>query len=220
MNSCHIGAIRTMLLLNALALDLASVPVGTNPRRAADVVEGVGWNPAILVVEDAVVEVMDAGVFEVREDVKLLVSELTLGVDDNLPSKPSALEFVLVCEEEPVLDMVLLPDETLELGDIVELDDVLDICDEDVNDDEDWLCCVVLPAIEKLLALPTLGVETMLRSEDAPATLAIPVPKCLEDIVDDLDDLGVFPVPVLELLTELPVGPPVGPRERPVGNEE
>ena len=41
MKSCQIGAIITMLLLNALTLELVSAPAGRAARARADVVEGL-----------------------------------------------------------------------------------------------------------------------------------------------------------------------------------
>ena len=58
MKSCQIGAMTTILLLNALALDLASVAVGKIIISGADVVEGVFLLP-VSPVEDKRVDGLD-----------------------------------------------------------------------------------------------------------------------------------------------------------------
>ena len=108
-----------MLLLSALALDLACVPVGIMVSAGADVVEGVVWLPADPeddAVEDGEEEAKDN---DADEDVKLLDPEVTLGVDECTPPRPVALEFVLVSD---VMD---------------ELDDEFELWIEEDNDDDD-----------------------------------------------------------------------------------
>ena len=101
--SCQIRAIPTILLLNALALDLASVAVGTIVRSGADIVGGV-----VLLLVDPVEDAMDDGVDivvkggeleELEEDLEPLDLVVMLTVDGCMPPILVALEFVPVLEE-------------------------------------------------------------------------------------------------------------------------
>ena len=75
-----------MLLLNALALDLACVAVGTMVISGADVVERV-------LPLDPVKEAMNDGVDNVlEEDLEPLDPEAMLRVDDCMPPMPVVME--------------------------------------------------------------------------------------------------------------------------------
>lgn len=124
MKSCQTGAITTILLLNALALDLASVAVGTMVISGAYVVGGVFLLPPAPVEEDA----LDDGVYNlvedgeldgVEEDLEPLDPEVMLRVDDRMLPMPIALESVPVPE------------------DMLELDGRLELCEAQDDDDED-----------------------------------------------------------------------------------
>ena len=168
MKSCQTGAITTILLLNALALDLACVPVGTIVSAGADVVGEVVRLPADP-IEDVVDDAVGAGVVDtVEEDVKLLDPELTLEVDDRPPPPiPITLEFVLEPEEIP------------------ELDDMLEFCEAEDDDDKDWLCDALPPVVKGILVLLIPPVGTMLFWDEPPESLPDPVPNRLEVIKDD-----------------------------------
>lgn len=102
-----------MLLLNALALDLASVAVGTMVISGADVVGEVVLLPAIP-VEAATgvgvdILVADGRLDEVEEDIEPLDPEVMLKVDDCMSLMPIALEFWPVPEGMFELDGRLEP---------------------------------------------------------------------------------------------------------------
>lgn len=98
----------TILLLNALALDLASVSVGTMVISGADVIGGVVLLP-VDPLENAIDDVVDILVGdgeldEVEDDLEPLDPEVMLRVDDCMPPMPIALELVAVPEEMLELD--------------------------------------------------------------------------------------------------------------------
>ena len=203
MKSCQIGDITIILLLNALALDLACVPVGTIVTVGADVVEG-----AVMLPEDPADDLVDDGVEETAIDeagcdVEPWDPDVSLSVDDCAPPWPVALELVLVPEE------------------ILELDDRVDVCTEEDDDNDDWLRDTLAPVVKGILVLP---VGTVLFCDGRPEMLPDPTPKRVEVVNDGLEANADIPVPCREFeapLLSLPdwvervlEEPPVGPPDR------
>ena len=194
MKSCQIGAITTILLLNALALDLASVAVGTIVISSADVVGGVvllSLDPVEGAMDDGVDGVVEEGELDgVKVDLESPDPEVTLKVDDCMPLTPIALEFVPLPEE------------------MLELDGRLELCDAEDDDDEVLFGDVLTPVVMCILVLP---VWTMLFWDEDPTILLDLVPKRAEVMSDE----GETPVPLLgKFLMEPPIGPPVVSPER------
>ena len=140
MKSCQIGAITTILLLNALALYLPSVAVGTIVISGTGVVGGVvllSLDP----VEDATDDGVDATIEEgesdgVEVDLESPIPEPMLKVDDCMPPTPIALEFVPLPEE------------------MLELDDMLELCDAKDDDDEVSFGNALTTVVMRILVLP------------------------------------------------------------------
>ena len=167
-----------MLLLKALALDLACVPVGKMKlSKGVDVVEGIGGMPTSPGV-DVVVDDVDTGFFpEVAEDVEPLDAELMLVVDDDFLPVTTTLEFV------PVVDKVLVPGET------AELDDVVEFCEAGRDDVKGRFWGVLLPELVIGVLLPVSLRETMLNGEESAGEFPAPVPNLLEMVENDFDDV-------------------------------
>ena len=143
-----------MLLLNALALDLASAAVGTMVLLGIDVVEGV-----FLLLLYPVEEAMDDGVDNVVEDGELdgveeglepLDPEVMLRVDDCMPPMPIALEFVPASEGT------------------LELDGRLEFREAEGDDNKDLIDDAPPPVVKYV---PVLPVWIMLFGDEDPETL-------------------------------------------------
>lgn len=180
-----------MLLLNALALDLARGAVGTMEELCANVVGGV-----VLLPLDPVEDAIDDGVDDSVEDGELNGGEevlepldpfFLLKVDSFIPPMPIALEFV------PVLAKIL------------ELEGEVDLCEAGDNDDEDLFGNAPPPVVLCILVPPDW--EMYFRKEDV-AMLPSPMPKRTELMRGEGEDDVGTPVPLLRrVLGEPPIRP-------------
>lgn len=106
MKSCQIGAMTTILVLRALALELACVPVGRRVAEGPAVVGGVVWLPRDPVVE-AVDEgkgpgdvALDDGLTWTVSEVKPLEPERAITVDDGAALTLEDRDKPELCEAE------------------------------------------------------------------------------------------------------------------------
>ena len=168
MKSCQIGAITTILLLNAPALDLASVAVGTMVISGTDVVEWVFLLPLYPVEEamdDGVDNVVEDGELDgVEESLEPLDPEVMPRVDGCMPPMPIALEFVPA------------PEGTLKL------DGRLEFCEAEDDDNEDLIGDAPPPVVKYV---PVLPVWIMLFRDEDSETLRDPVLKRAEEMKDE-----------------------------------
>lgn len=139
MKSCQIGAITTILLLNALALYLPSVAVGTIVISGTGVVGGVAL-PSLDPVDDAtdgVDGVVEEGESDgVEVDLEPSFPEPMLKVDDCMPPTRIALKFVPLPEE------------------MLEVDGRLELCDAKDDDDEVLFGNALTTVVMRILVLP------------------------------------------------------------------
>lgn len=193
MRSSQIGAILIRLLLKTLALDLASVAVGTMELSGAN----VAWGVVLLSldpVEDALVDEVDNTVEDgemggVEEKLESLDLEDMLRVYGCMPPMSIALEFVLV------------PRETLEL-----------IC-EAGDDDDEYLFGDARPVVVKCILV--LLVRTVLFWNEDPKALRDPVPKRAAVMTDEGEEYVDIPAALLgKFLMDRPSRPPVVSQER------